>query len=52
MMQGNPIIDIGALYPRGPGALPSSNYYDMEQAQVAGYAGYSQDPQLAWDLRS
>jgi hypothetical protein len=55
MMQGNQIIDIGApspaLNPRGPGALPSSNYYDMEQAQVVGYAGYSHDPQPAWDLR-
>jgi RHS repeat-associated protein len=55
MMQGNQIVDIGApspaLNPRGPGALPSSNYYDMEQAQVAGYSGYSQDLQPAWDLR-
>ncbi|MDR6986383.1 RHS repeat-associated protein [Paenarthrobacter nitroguajacolicus] len=55
MMQGHQIVDIGApspaLNPRGPGALPSSNYYDMEQAQVAGYSGYSQDLQPAWDLR-
>ncbi|NQD89313.1 type IV secretion protein Rhs [Paenarthrobacter sp. CM16] len=55
MMQGHEIVDIGApspaLNPRGPGALPASNYYDMEQAEVAGYAGYRQDPQPAWDLR-
>jgi hypothetical protein len=41
-----------ALNPRGLGALPSTNYYDMEQAQVVGYAGYSHDPQPPWDLRS
>jgi RHS repeat-associated protein len=55
MMEGRQIVDIGApdpaLNPRGPGALPSSSYYDMEQAQVAGYSGYSTDPQGSWDLR-
>ena len=56
MKEGKGIVDIGApspeLNPRGPGALPSSGYYDMEKAQVAGYPGYRQDIQPDWDLRT
>jgi RHS repeat-associated protein len=55
MMQGNDIVDIGApspaLNPHGPGALPRSDFYEMERSQVGGYAGYSLDPQPSWDLR-
>ncbi|NII40584.1 RHS repeat-associated protein [Curtobacterium flaccumfaciens] len=54
-MQGKGIVDIGApdeaLRPAGVKPLGPSSYYDMEQSRVAGYAGYSQDPQPEWDLR-
>jgi hypothetical protein len=55
MMQGKSLIDIGApdeaLRPAGVPALGPSSYYNMELEQVAGYPGYSQDPQPSWDLR-
>jgi hypothetical protein len=54
-MQGKDIVDIGApdeaLRPAGVDPLGPSKYYDMEQSRVAGYSGYSQDPQPAWDPR-
>ncbi|TDT64444.1 hypothetical protein [Frigoribacterium sp. PhB116] len=54
-MQGRGIVDIGALdpalNPRGPGALPQSDFYDLEQPRVQGYPNYSQDPQPSWHLR-
>ncbi|WIB16297.1 DUF6531 domain-containing protein [Curtobacterium sp. MCPF17_050] len=54
-MQGKDMVDIGApdeaLRPAGVDPLGPSAYYDMEQSRVAGYSGYSQDPQPSWDLR-
>jgi hypothetical protein len=49
MMQGKAIVDVGspdpALNPRGLGALPPGEFYDMELQQVAGYPAYRQDIQ-------
>jgi RHS repeat-associated protein len=54
MMQGKSLVDIGApaeaLRPAGVPALGPSPYYNMELEQVAGYPGYSQDPQPSWNL--
>lgn len=55
MLEGKRIIDIGPprpeLNPRGPGALPPSDYYDLERSLVDGYPNYKEDIQPAWDLR-
>lgn len=55
MMQGKKIVDIGApdpaLRPAKVPPMDRSPYYDMEQRQVSGYSGYSQDPQPSWDLQ-